>query len=75
MFSPFNGVPEDHVCGSANCLLVPYWSSKLGKAGQEILARQVSERGGELKVRWLEDEGLVFLSGKTRTIMKGVLCV
>lgn len=75
MFSPANGIPEDHVCGTAHCLLVPFWSSKLGKIGKEMSAKQVSPRGGDLKVRWLEDEELVLLGGKVKVTMKGVVCL
>lgn len=71
MFAPASGVPEDHVCGSAHCLLVPYWDAKLGNGGKEMMAKQVSARGGDLKVRWKEPEGLVELGGKTKMIVKG----
>jgi len=40
------GIDEDPVTGSAHCALTPYWSERLGK--NELHARQVSERGGEL---------------------------
>lgn len=73
VFAPAAGVLEDHVCGSAHCLLIPYWTSKLSRRGEEILAKQVGQRGGDLKVRWLESEGLVALGGQTRTTMKGEL--
>jgi PhzF family phenazine biosynthesis protein len=45
-FAPDFGVPEDPVTGSAHCTLIPYWAEKLGK--NELFARQVSARGGEL---------------------------
>lgn len=45
-FAPKCGVPEDPVCGSGHCHIVPYWAQKLGKT--EILARQASPRGGTL---------------------------
>lgn len=73
MFAPVAGVTEDHVCGSAHCLLVPHWTSKLGKGGEEMLAKQVSQRGGELRVKWLESEELIALGGKTKTVIKGEL--
>ena len=31
-FFPKDGVPEDPVCGSAHCQIVPYWAEKLGKS-------------------------------------------
>ena len=30
-FFPNIGIPEDPVCGSANCSLIPLWSQRLGK--------------------------------------------
>jgi PhzF family phenazine biosynthesis protein len=45
-FAPEVGVAEDPVTGSAHCVLVPYWAGVLGK--QDLYARQVSRRGGEL---------------------------
>ncbi len=51
-FAPGAGVPEDPVTGSAHSTLIPYWSARLGK--KELLARQLSQRGGEL---FCEDRG------------------
>ncbi|MCB2103029.1 MAG: PhzF family phenazine biosynthesis protein [Rhodobacterales bacterium] len=48
VFAPKHGVPEDPVTGSAHCTLIPFWAGRLGK--DEMLARQVSARGGELRV-------------------------
>jgi len=45
-FAPGVGVDEDPVTGSAHCTLIPYWAERLAK--KELLARQVSARGGEL---------------------------
>jgi predicted PhzF superfamily epimerase YddE/YHI9 len=45
-FAPQSGIPEDPVTGSAHTTLTPYWSGKLAK--QELRARQLSRRGGEL---------------------------
>ncbi|PFH45256.1 hypothetical protein AMATHDRAFT_71904, partial [Amanita thiersii Skay4041] len=40
---------EDMVCGTAHCLIGPYWHKKRGiLPGEEVKARQVSRRGGEL---------------------------
>jgi PhzF family phenazine biosynthesis protein len=69
-FAPAHGVPEDPVTGSANCVLGPYWSSKLGKAA--LLARQLSRRGGELRIRMAGDRvkiaggAVLFLEGRIR---------
>ena len=48
MFAPLVGIDEDHVCGSANCMMGPYWSTLKGIV--ELRVRQVSERGGKLRV-------------------------
>jgi len=45
-FGPQSGIDEDPVTGSAHTSLIPLWSSKLGK--KEMLARQLSKRGGAL---------------------------
>jgi len=52
-FAPAKGIPEDPVTGGAHCMLVPYWSRRLGK--MEIRAYQASARGGELSCRALGD--------------------
>ena len=46
-FAPQCGIPEDPVTGSAHTTLTPYWSKKLKK--KTLLAKQLSERGGELQ--------------------------
>ena len=48
VFAPIAGVNEDHVCGASNCVTGPYWSSRKGIT--ELRVRQVSERGGTLRV-------------------------
>jgi PhzF family phenazine biosynthesis protein len=48
-FAPAKGIPEDPVTGSAHCMLMPYWSRRLGKT--EMRAYQASKRGGELICR------------------------
>jgi len=53
-FAPGVGVPEDPVTGSAHCTLTPYWTERLGR-DDELVARQVSARGGELVCRQLGD--------------------
>ncbi|EQD56988.1 PhzF family phenazine biosynthesis protein, partial [mine drainage metagenome] len=67
-FAPALGIPEDPVTGSAQGLLIPYWSSRLGRT--RLRARQCSERGGELtgEVRgdrvWLEADCRLYLRGE-----------
>ena len=47
-FAPQSGIDEDPVTGSAHCALADFWSRQLGKT--RFLARQVSPRGGVLRV-------------------------
>ncbi|GAF65579.1 phenazine biosynthesis protein PhzF family [Bacillus sp. TS-2] len=59
-FYPKLKVNEDPVTGSLHCSLIPIWAKKLGK--QELIARQLSERGGTL---YCKDEGTrVKMAGK-----------
>ncbi|KAF8973498.1 hypothetical protein BDZ97DRAFT_1911985 [Flammula alnicola] len=76
MFAPsmIGGTGEDPVCGSAHGLLVPYWYSKLGIApGQEVKSKQVSSRGGNLRVVWKKEEGRIKLQGQTVILATGEL--
>ena len=68
-FAPATGVDEDPVTGSAHCALGPYWQSRLGKA--ELAARQVSARGGELRVR--VDGDRVRIEGQAVTVLRATL--
>ena len=68
-FAPAVGVDEDPVTGSAHCTLTPYWSGKLGK--KEMIARQLSTRGGTLHVRLAGDR--VKLGGHAVTVLRGEL--
>jgi PhzF family phenazine biosynthesis protein len=70
-FAPRVGINEDPVTGSAHCKLTPFWSERLGKA--ELLARQLSPRGGELRCR-LEGER-VLLAGRGVSYLKGRITV
>ena len=45
-FAPEVGVFEDPVTGSSHCNLIPFWAERLSK--NELFARQISARGGEL---------------------------
>ena len=69
-FSPWNGIPEDPVTGSAHTVLAAYWHAELGKS--EFLARQCSERGGDVRVKLL-DNNRVGLSGSATLVLKGTL--
>jgi predicted PhzF superfamily epimerase YddE/YHI9 len=70
-FAPGSGIDEDPVTGSAHCCLTPYWSGKLGRT--EFVARQVSARGGVLRLRL--DGDRVRLSGQAVTVLRGELLV
>jgi PhzF family phenazine biosynthesis protein len=66
-FVPAAGIPEDPVTGSTHCVLIPYWSKRLGK--RELFARQISPRGGEL---FCEDRGeRVRIGGHAVTYVEG----
>lgn len=69
-FFPGYGIDEDPVTGSAHCCLGPYWGSKLKK--DKLTAKQVSARGGLLKLQ-LHDER-VLISGQAVTTLSGELC-
>lgn len=68
-FAPAVGVDEDPVTGSAHCCLGPWWARRLGT--DDLLARQLSERGGTVGVRVRGDR--VLLSGRAVTVLKGEL--
>ena len=68
-FAPALGVDEDPVCGSAHCCLTPYWAERLNKT--ELMANQVSARGGVLRLRLNGDR--VILGGQAVTVWRGEL--
>jgi len=68
-FAPGSGIDEDPVTGSAHCCLGPFWQKRLGKA--EFVARQISARGGTVRVRVANDR--VHLGGQAVTILRGEL--
>lgn len=70
-FAPASGIDEDPVTGSAHCCLAPFWSRRLGK--DSFLARQISARGGVLKVRL--DGDRVRLGGQAVTVLRSELLV
>ncbi|MBT3360582.1 MAG: PhzF family phenazine biosynthesis protein [Rhodospirillales bacterium] len=70
-FAPAVGIPEDPVTGSTHCVLVPYWSERLGKA--DLTARQVSPRGGELFCR--NEGNRVRIAGRAALYMVGEIFV
>ncbi|MDZ7773063.1 MAG: PhzF family phenazine biosynthesis protein [Balneolaceae bacterium] len=66
-FAPSVGVDEDPVTGSAHTMLTPYWADRLDK--NELTARQVSRRGGELRCRLEGDR--VRIAGRALTYLEG----
>ena len=66
-FAPNHGISEDPVTGSAHCELIPYWGERLGKT--ELVARQLSARGGEIYCSHLGER--VKIGGKAVTFMRG----
>jgi PhzF family phenazine biosynthesis protein len=72
VFGPNVGIPEDPATGSAQCSAGPYWSERLGRAGETLVARQLSPRGAVLYVR---DEGeRVRIAGHATTVLRGQVC-
>lgn len=73
MFAPVASVEgEDHVCGTAHGVLTPYWSGKLDvKPGDVVKARQVSKRGGDLRLIWDRERGTLKLRGQCSVFAKG----
>ncbi|XP_012656760.1 phenazine biosynthesis-like domain-containing protein [Otolemur garnettii] len=69
-FSPWFGVAEDPVTGSAHTVLGSYWSQQLGK--KEMRAFQCSRRGGELEVS-LRPDGRVDIRGGAAVVVEGTL--
>lgn len=59
-FAPKLSVPEDPVCGSGHCHIVPYWAKRLGK--NKLTAYQASPRSGTLYCNYQGARTL--LSGK-----------
>jgi PhzF family phenazine biosynthesis protein len=68
-FAPKMGVPEDPVTGSAHCTLIPYWGERLGKT--EMLARQISKRGGTIHCGY--DGDRVRIGGSAVTYLVGTI--
>ncbi len=67
-FFPQTGINEDPVTGSAHTTMIPYWSAVFSK--DELLAHQLSERGGIIHCINKEDRvmiggaSLIYLSGE-----------
>jgi PhzF family phenazine biosynthesis protein len=70
-FAPNFGVDEDPVTGSAHCVLTPYWAARLGK--EQLTARQISARGGELTCTLRGDR--VTIAGQAVLYLEGTISV
>lgn len=70
-FAPAVGVPEDPVTGSAHTVLTPFWAKRLGK--NELKARQLSQRGGELIC--IQKENRVEIGGRAVTYLAGEIFI
>ena len=68
-FIPQATIFEDPVTGSAHASLIPYWSKVLHK--KEMVAKQISQRGGELFCTNLGDR--VLIAGRAKTYSTGTL--
>ena len=65
---------EDPVCGSAHCVLAPYWVNQLRTekfTRRTLRAKQVSPRGGDLEVEWKEADQIVELRGNAVVVAQG----
>ena len=72
VFGPNVGIDEDPATGSAQCAAGPWWSEALGRAGDVLVAHQLSPRGAVLHVR--PDGDRVRISGHATTVLTGHLC-
>jgi len=70
-FGPKLGINEDPVTGGAHCELIPYWSKRLNK--RNMIAKQLSDRGGELYCAYQGDR--VLMGGRAVTYLRGELLV
>lgn len=66
-FAPGVGIDEDPVTGSIHSVLTPYWAERLGR--KQLLAHQLSERGGVLKCSLRG--GRVGIAGQAAFFMEG----
>ena len=70
-FAPKMGVPEDAVCGSGHCHIIPLWANKEKK--ETLVARQASKRGGTLYCKRQGDR--VKMAGKAALYSEAELFV
>jgi PhzF family phenazine biosynthesis protein len=70
-FAPAKGISEDPVTGASHCVLVPFWSRRLGRS--RLSAYQASERGGQVACELKADR--VLLGGRAMLYMQGHIMV
>lgn len=70
-FAPKLAVPEDPVCGSGHCHIIPYWADRDGK--ETLVAYQASPRSGVLYCRM--DMDRVKMAGKAALYSCGEIYV
>ena len=74
-FSPWYGINEDPVTGSAHTMLAPYWKNILEKDGetapQFLIGEQLSARRGGVQCELTNGGSFVHLSGNSRITLKG----
>lgn len=71
VFTPYYGIPEDPVTGSAHAVMTPYWAKRLGQ--EQFTAYQASKRGGHVGCTLVGDR--VVLGGQCVTVMEGTMLV
>lgn len=67
VFTPYYGIAEDPVTGSAHAVIAPYWAGVLGR--DRFSAVQASARGGRLGCE--VGDGRVYLTGGCVTVIEG----
>ena len=70
-FYPEAGIEEDPVTGSAHTMLTPYWATQFNK--NELIAHQLSKRGGKLNCRLVNDR--VLISGNSVIYFEGTISI
>jgi PhzF family phenazine biosynthesis protein len=68
-FSPWNGINEDPVTGSAHVVLAVYWGKLMKK--KILSCFQASPRKGELICELLDDKDRVLLKGSAVLVLQG----
>ena len=74
MFAARAGIPEDPVCGTAHALSTPYWMAAKNLSGV-VFAKQVSLRGGDLRILFDAGERRIKLAGQVRGVSSGELYI